>query len=284
MSAVAKTSPALRVSRRALHRSLPVHFVAILTSVICAGPVLLVVWASVRTRPFEDISLFGDVWSFDAITNLLSQDNVLRWIFNSLFVALTVTALTVVIDLLAAYAYAKLRFPGRKSSFVLLLSTLMLPFSVTIIPVYMIVVKAGLSDTYAGIILPSLAAPFGVFLLRQFIDAIPDSLLEAARIDGAGTQRTFWQIVLPLCVQPMGVLAIFTFVASWNGFLWPLLITQSTEMRTLPVGIASTNTQFVQNLEGMTAAAVVSLIPMVILFLAFQKYFIKGALAGAIRE
>lgn len=265
-------------------RTIPIHLAAVLVSLVCAGPVLLVVWASVRSRPFEDLSLSVDAWSFDALISLLTQATTLRWISNSLVVALAVTVLTVVIDLLAAYAYAKLRFPGRASTFIVLLSTLMLPFSVTIIPVYMIVVRAGLSDTFAGIILPSLAAPFGVFLLRQFIVAIPDSLLEAARIDGAGTQRTFWQIVLPLCVQPMGVLAIFTFVASWNSFLWPLLITQSTEMRTLPVGIASTNTQFTQNLEGMTAAAVVSLIPMVILFLAFQKYFIKGALAGAIRE
>lgn len=270
-------------SRRRL-RAIPVHFAALLASLVCAGPVLLVVWAAVRTSPFEGISLEASAWSLDGIIGLLSRPIVLRWIFNSLFVGLVVTALTVIIDLMAAYAYSKLRFPGRKSSFVLLLSTLMLPFSVTIIPVYIIVVKAGLADSYAGMILPALAAPFGVFLLRQFIDAIPDSLLEAARIDGAGPQRSFWQIVLPLCLQPMGVLAIFTFVASWNSFLWPLLITQSQDMRTLPVGIASTNTQFVQNLQGMTAAAVVSLIPMVILFLAFQRYFIKGALAGAIRE
>jgi ABC-type glycerol-3-phosphate transport system permease component len=198
-------------------------------------------------------------------------------------VGVAVTALTVLVDLLAAFAFAKISFPGRAASFGLLLATLMLPFSVTLVPTYLIANDLNMVDRYSGLIVPALAGPFGVYLLRQFIMKIPDSLIDAARIDGASYPRIFTHVVVPLCLQPMAVLAIFVFVANWNSFIWPLLIAQSDEMKTLTVGMATTNTQFDTNVNGLTAVAVFSLLPMAGLFIAFQRYFIRGVLAGAFK-
>ncbi|WP_425554383.1 carbohydrate ABC transporter permease [Kribbella sancticallisti] len=238
---------------------------------------------SLKSTTFLEFSLSPATWTLQNYREVFNDPLVPRYVANSLFVGGAVTALTVLVDLLAAYAFAKLRFPGRDLSFGLLLATLMLPFSATLVPVYLIAARLGMVDTYAGLIIPSLAGPFGVFLLRQFIRGIPDSLLESARIDGASELRIFGSVVLPLCLQPMAVLAIFTFVGSWNSFLWPLLMAQSAEMRTLTVGIATTNTQFTQNIGGTTAVAMLSLLPMAILFVGFQRYFVRGVLAGALK-
>ncbi|GAA1613594.1 MULTISPECIES: carbohydrate ABC transporter permease [Kribbella] len=259
------------------------HLAATLASVVFAGPILIVVVVSLTSTTVLDLSLSPSHWTFLNYRQVLGDPLVPRYILNSVVVGLAVTALTVVIDLLAAFAYAKLRFPGRDLSFGLLLATMMLPFSATLVPVYLIASKLGMVDSYTGLIVPALAGPFGVFMLRQFIRGIPDTLLDAARIDGASYLRIFANIIVPLCYQPMAVLAIFTFVGSWNSFLWPLLIAQSEEMRTLTVGIATTNTQFTQNIGGITAVAVLSLLPMALLFVVFQRYFIRGVLAGAVK-
>ncbi|GAA1560637.1 carbohydrate ABC transporter permease [Kribbella sancticallisti] len=262
---------------------LAMHLTATLTSLLFAAPVLIVVVVSLKSTTFLEFSLSPATWTLQNYREVFNDPLVPRYVANSLFVGGAVTALTVLVDLLAAYAFAKLRFPGRDLSFGLLLATLMLPFSATLVPVYLIAARLGMVDTYAGLIIPSLAGPFGVFLLRQFIRGIPDSLLESARIDGASELRIFGSVVLPLCLQPMAVLAIFTFVGSWNSFLWPLLMAQSAEMRTLTVGIATTNTQFTQNIGGTTAVAMLSLLPMAILFVGFQRYFVRGVLAGALK-
>jgi ABC-type glycerol-3-phosphate transport system permease component len=162
-----------------------------------------------------------------------------------------------------------------------MISTMMLPFSITLVPTYLLAVRYGMVNTYAGLIIPAAAGPFGVYLLRQFILTLPDSLIEAATIDGASTFRVFLSIITPLCFQPLAVLAIFTFVNSWNSFLWPLLVTQSDNMYTLTVGIATTNLQFSQNIGATAAGATISLIPMAILFFVFQRFFLQGVTAGA---
>ncbi|GAA0624591.1 carbohydrate ABC transporter permease [Kribbella sandramycini] len=259
------------------------HTTAAVTSFLFAAPVLIVLVASLKSSTFLDFSWAPQDWTLRNYREVLGDPLFPRYVANSFLVGGVVTGLTVLVDLLAAYAFAKLRFVGRDKIFALLLATMMLPFSATLVPVYLIVAKLGMVDTYPGMVVPALAAPFGVFLLRQFIRGIPDSLLESARIDGASELRIFASVILPLCRQPMAVLAIFTFVGSWNSFLWPLLIAQSPEMRTLTVGIATTNTQFTQNIGGTTAVAVLSLLPMAVLFLAFQRYFIRGVLAGALK-
>ncbi|MGW5667429.1 carbohydrate ABC transporter permease [Micromonospora sp. NPDC003776] len=275
--------PRRRRRRQPLGVVLGTHAGAVLAVLLCATPIVLVALASVRSSVFSDFSLAAENWTTANYTALFSDPLVLRWIMNSLLVGAVVTVLTVAVDVLAAFAFAKLPFPGRSAAFALLLATLMLPVSVTLLPTYLIANRLHLVDTYAGLIVPAIAGPFGVYLLRQFILKIPDSLMDAARIDGASPFRVFRSVVLPLCLQPMAVLAIFVFVANWNSFLWPLLMAQSDDMKTITVGMATSNTQFSQNVNGITAMAMFSLLPMAILFLAFQRYFIRGVLAGAFK-
>jgi multiple sugar transport system permease protein len=263
---------------------LGLHALSVLVSLLCAAPVLIVLVASLkRLSSYTSLSLTTGGWTLANYTRLLTGDQLPRWVVNSLIVGVVVTGLTVVIDLLAGFAFAKLRFRGRGVLFVMLISTLMLPFSITLVPTYLLVARYGLVDSYPGLILPLLSGPLGVYLMRQFIRGIPDALLEAATIDGASLSRVFVQIVVPLCVQPIAVLSVFTFVSTWNSFLWPLLIAQSDTMKTLTVGIATSNLQFEQNLGSITAQAVLSLLPMLILFIAFQRFFLRGITAGAFK-
>jgi multiple sugar transport system permease protein len=262
--------------------SVGVHLAGVVASLVFAGPVLLIVITSLHTR-FGDVGLAVQHWTLVNYQNLLNNHAFLRWIFNSLLVATLATLAMVAVDVLAAFAFGKISFPGRRIAFGVMLATLMLPFSVTLVPVYLIAMHLGMIDHYSGLVVPTLAGPFGVYLLRQFIRGIPNSLIESARIDGASYPRVFVSIILPLCRQPMAVLAIFTFVANWNSFLWPLLVAQSETIMTLPVGIATTNTQFTQNISGITAATVVSLLPMAIIFIACQRYFVRGVIAGAVK-
>ncbi|ADB33538.1 binding-protein-dependent transport systems inner membrane component [Kribbella flavida DSM 17836] len=260
------------------------HLLAVIVSAVCAAPVLVVLIASLKSlSTFDNLSPFTGGWTLANYAELLTGGQLPRWVLNSLLVGVVVTALTVVIDLMAGFAFAKLRFRGREPLFLLLISTMMLPFSITLVPTYLLVARYGLVDTFPGLILPALSGPLGVYLMRQFIKGIPDALLEAATIDGASLPRIFLQIVVPLCRQPMAVLTVFTFVGTWNSFLWPLLIAQSDSMKTLTVGIATANLQFERNLGTITAQAIISLVPMLILFVAFQRFFVKGITAGAFK-
>lgn len=268
---------------RGLASFVSAHLGMTIVSLLFAGPIVIIIVASLKSSTILDYSFGPGTWSLHNYEAVLNNPLMPRYILNSFIVAGSLTVLTVIIDLLAAFAFAKLSFPGRRVGFALMLATLMLPFSVTLVPAYLITASLGLVDSYAGIVIPSLAGPFGVFLLRQFLLGIPDSFIEAARIDGASYLRIFRSIIVPLCAQPMAVLAIFTFVAGWNAFLWPLLITQSEELRTLTLGIAVTNTQTTVNYGGITAAVILSLIPMAILYFAFQRYFVNGILAGALK-
>lgn len=260
-----------------------VHLAALVVSFVCAAPVVLVAIASLHHSVYADFSMRVSEWTLANYRDLFSNATFVRWILNSLFVAAAVTLLTVAVDMLAAFAFGKLRFFGREVAFRVMLATMMLPFSATLVPVYLIASHFGMIDHYSGLIVPAAAGPFGVYLLRQFVLSIPDSLMEAARIDGANHWWVFVRVVVPLCRQPMAVLAIFTFVANWNSFLWPLLIAQSEDRMTLPVGIATTNTQFTQNVSLITAGAVISILPMALLFVAAQRYFVRGVLAGAVK-
>lgn len=270
-------------SRRSIRELALVHLLAVITVALCALPVLIVLVASLKNASFANLSPFTGGWTLQNYGALLKGDQLPRWVLNSLVVAVAVTVLTVIIDLLAGFAFAKLHFRGRSLLFMLLISTLMLPFSITLVPTYLLVARYGMVDSFPGLILPMLSGPLGVYLMRQFISGIPDALLEAATIDGASIFRVFGQIVVPLCLQPIAVLAVFTFVGAWNNFLWPLLIAQSDEMKTLTVGIATTNLQFKQNLGNICAQAILSLAPMLILFIAFQRFFVKGITAGAFK-
>ena len=263
---------------------LPGHILALLILILCLTPMVVILNTSLHdASSYQQLGLSFQGMTFTNYIAMMQSSNMGRWITNSLLVCLLATLLELVVDLTAAFAFAKLRFRGRQTLFVIFISTMMLPFSITLVPTYLLAVQYGLVDTYAGLIIPAVAAPFGVYLLRQFILTIPDSLIEAAVIEGATEFRVFWRIITPLCYQPLAVLAILTFVANWNSFLWPLLITQSDSMYTLTVGIAAGNLQFTQNLGLTAAGAVISLIPLAILFFAFQRFFLQGVTAGAIK-
>jgi multiple sugar transport system permease protein len=185
---------------------------------------------------------------------------------------------------MVGYALAKMRFAGRDKVFLLVLGTLMVPGSVTVIPLYVLISMMGLTNSFGGLILPFLATAFGVFLMRQFMLGIPDELLEAARIDGASELRTFWQIVMPLATPALATLAILTFLGSWNSFFWPLIVATSQEMYTLPVALATFATGQYQADHGLLmAGSLVIVLPVLIVFILLQRLFTEGIATTGIK-
>lgn len=201
---------------------------------------------------------------------------VLRWFFNSLGVATGFTTLVVLIDALAAYAYARMEFPGRNLLFSLLLATLVMPGIMFLVPNYVTIARLGWLNSYRGVIAPGLSGVFGVFFLRQFFQSIPKELEEAAYIDGASTWTTFWRVSLPLAKGAIATLAIITFLTSWNDFLWPLLILNDRELQTLPVGLATIQGQYTFDYGKLMAGAVVTAAPVLALYIFLQRYIIQN--------
>jgi multiple sugar transport system permease protein len=212
-----------------------------------------------------------------------------RYFLNSVLVTSIIVGVNVVLDTAAAYAFAKLRFPGRDFLFFALLLTLMVPSQVNLIPLYRIMVRLhdinpllGV-DTYFGLIAPSAVQVFGIFLMRQYLRSIPDELLESARVDGASEFHILRTIVFPLAKPAMATLAIFTFLTAWNDFLWPLIVTSSDDMRTLPVGLALLARRNTVNWGHTTAGTMLAAAPMILVFLVFQRRFIEGLTSGAVK-
>lgn len=203
---------------------------------------------------------------------------------NSLVVAVVTVAGNLLFCSMVGYALAKLDFPGRRVLFSLVLVTLMVPGVVTFVPLFVIVAKLQLVDTYAGLILPFLTSPMGVFLMRQFIRSIPDSLIEAARLDGAGEVRIFARIVLPLCAPPLATLGILTFLGSWNSFLWPLVVAQNQDRYTLPVALSLYSTgEQATNYGLLLAGSVMVITPIILVFVLLQRWFIRGVTTTGIK-
>lgn len=213
---------------------------------------------------------------------------ILRWIFNSLFVVVVSTALTIITGAMAGYALARMTFPGRNILFFLYVASLMVPTEVYAVPLLFAMIKVGWADTYQGLILPSIGNVFAVLIFRQFFLRFPGELEDAARIDGASVYRIFWSIAMPLARAPLIAATVIVFVQNFNNFLWPLLITFSDEMKTLPVGLAAltpvsgTNTQLESFGTAMAGVTLLSL-PSIVLFLVLQRYFITGISRGGIR-
>jgi multiple sugar transport system permease protein len=206
-----------------------------------------------------------------------------RFFVNSLVFAGGVTLLSLFLDSLTAFALARLRFRGRELCFWLILATLMVPFQITLIPLFVTVYEFGWLDTYAGLIVPRATNAFGIFLLRQFFVSVPREFDDAARLDGASDFRIYWQIVLPLAKPALATLAIFHFMYNWNDFLWPLVITSSTEMRTLPAGLTLFMGQFVIEHAVLMAGATISLVPLALAFLLAQRYFVRGVVMSGLK-
>lgn len=209
---------------------------------------------------------------------------VLRWTINSFIVALAVTAFQLLFATMAGYGFAKKEFPGREFLFWLYVSSMMIPGFALLIPLFTLMAKLGLVNSYLGLIAPGLSAPFGVFLMRQFIQTLPTDLIDAATVDGASELRVFWDLILPLSKPGMAVLGIFVFMAQWGAFLWPLIVTSTANMQTLPVGFALlANREMRVNYGAMMAAGTYMAIPMLLVFFAFQRYFLKGITIGGVK-
>jgi len=201
---------------------------------------------------------------------------ILRYIANSIYVSASVTIANVFFCSLAGYAFAKHRFWGRDKMFFVLLGSLMIPWQVNMISGFILVRKLGWLNSYNSLIIPAMAGVFGVFLCRQFIMSIPDDLIDAAKIDGCGEFTIYRLVILPLIKPVLATLAIFTFLQQWNNFIWPLIVINSSEMRTLPLALSVLNGQFGTRFAMIMAGAVVATAPMLIVFLFFQRYFMKG--------
>lgn len=248
-------------------------------SLIIIAPVVWFVLAS-----FKDLTELGarpphilpKEWAFGNYSEAFKMYNYMRYFSNSLIVTVAATLLTLLINSMAAYAFAKYNFRGRDGFFVLTLAMIMIPLQVILIPIYLVVSSMGLVNTYWGMIIPAAATPTGVFIIRQYMLSIPDELIESARIDGAGEFRIFARIVLPLARPALAVVAIFSILWRWNDFIWPLLIAQDEKLYTLPVALALLNGQLFVPENIVLAMSVMSIIPVLFMFVFMQRQIIQG--------
>jgi len=268
------------------------YAIAIVTSAIMIVPLYWMLATSFK--PPGDVfasptNWIPDPWTLANYRDVFTLLPFGRFFLNSVIVTLSIVAINIIFDTAAAYAFAKLRFPGRDFLFFLLLITLMVPFQVNLIPLFRIMVSLHrLSpylgvNTYFGLIAPSAIQVFGIFLLRQYISSIPDDILDSARVDGASEFKILRSIVFPLAAPGIATLAIFTFLSAWNDFLWPLIVTQTDQMRTLPVGLALLARKQEINWGDTMAGTVITALPMIAVFLVLQRRFIEGLTRGAIK-
>jgi multiple sugar transport system permease protein/alpha-1,4-digalacturonate transport system permease protein len=224
----------------------------------------------------DDAALYPRAFAWENFAAPLERYPFLRWFANSTVIAAVSVVLTVVINLAAGYAFAKMDFPLKDVLFLAILSTLMVPVQVIMVAQFQLVVDLDLINTPMGVVLPRLAEAFGLFLSRQFFAALPDELLEAARVDGAGAWRTFFAIALPLSKPLIAVLVIFTFMWRWNEFAWPLIALQDTEQFTLPIGLLYLQDQYQRDYGSLMAMSLLSVLPTLAVFAVFQRYFVEG--------
>jgi len=221
-------------------------------------------------------SLLPTKWTLHGYTSIWEQLPFLRLLLNSFVFAGGTTLLTLLFDSMCAYALARIDFRGATLCFWLVIATLMVPFQVTLIPVFIELFNFGWLDSYQGLIVPRATSAFGIFMLRQFFISIPRELDEAARIDGAGHFRIYWRIILPLAKPALATLAVLNFMNLWNDLLWPLIVTSSTDMRTLPAGLTLFGGQHVTDHAVLLAGATISLLPLALAFFLAQRYFVEG--------
>jgi multiple sugar transport system permease protein len=264
-----------------------VHAALSIFALLSLAPLLWM--AAVSFMPRGDASRFPPPllpaqFTLDNYRELFERIGMGGYFVNSLLVSAAITVLSLLVNTMAGYAFAKLRFAGRERIFRALLAALVIPAQVAMLPLFLMLKEMGLLNTYAGVIVPALASVFGIFLVRQYARSIPDALLDAARIDGAGEWLIFRRIVLPLLRPVLVTLAVFTFMASWNDFMWPLIVLADQAHYTLPIALASLSREYIQDVEMMMAGAVVTVVPVLVLFLLLQRYYLQGLLLGSVKE
>jgi multiple sugar transport system permease protein len=265
-----------------LNRPMSTWVRVVVCSVICLAMIfpvycMLIVAFTPKSELFNGSThLWPESFTTDNFRHLFKTYPVDTWFVNSVLVASITTLLSVTVNLLAGYAFAKLRFFGKGALFLLILSTMMIPAQAIMIPQFRMVTSLGLFGTFWAVIIPSASTAFGIFLARQFMQSIPDELLEAARVDGASNLRIFLRIVLPLCKPLIAVMVLLAFMAQWNDFLWPLIVLKDPALYTLPVSLRFLQGQYDANYGGLMAMALLTCLPLVVLFLALQRYFVQG--------
>jgi len=271
--------------RRALS-SLALHAVLAAGAAATLTPLLWMVSASFMS-PGESNSfpprLLPQVPTLQNYVDLFTRLDLARYFANSSIVAVSATLISLLVNSMAGYAFAKLRFAGRERVFQVLLAALIIPAQVGMLPLFLLLKALGLVNTMAGVVVPFMAGIFGIFMIRQYALSIPEDLLDAARVDGAGEYRIFWTIVLPVIRPILVTLAVFTFLSAWNDFMWPLIVLSDDAKYTLPVALASLSGEHVQDTGLMMAGSVLTVLPVVVLFIALQRAYIRGVMMGSVK-
>lgn len=279
--------------RSACWRSAPIYALLVLATLVAIVPFAWMVITAFKTGP--EIyqwppALWPKHWEMTNFARAWGTGNFPRLFLNSTVVAVSATLLNLLFDSMAAFAFARLRFPGKEALFAIVLATMMLPAVVTIIPLFLIIKglpapgPGGWLNSYAGIVAPGAATAFGIFLFRQYFETIPSELDEAMTLDGAGLWRIYTQLVLPLAKPAAVTVAIFTFVYQWNDFLWPLVVATDADMYTVQVGMSYFTTEHGIDWPLLMAAAVIVTLPVLVLYMVLQKYFIGGLTMGGSKE
>ena len=287
IAATAASAPGRRpATAKAKRGSVRYHTLMIVAALTWFIPVLWML--SMALTPNETLqrsstSLFPAALTLDNFITVFGAGELPRWFLNSAVVSILTTLITVIFCAMAGYAFAKIDFPGRRALFVVVLAGLMVPKEAMFVPLFLMISSADLQNTYPALILPRLAAPLGVFLMTQFFSKVPVEIEEAARIDGAGRWRVFFEVMLPLARPAMASLAIFTFVLTWNDYLWPLVASTRSEWFTVTTGLASLQSNFAAatNLGDLMARGLVGSFPLIIVFLLFQRQLIRGITLGS---
>ena len=274
------------MTRKRKGQTLLYYTVAILVAVIAVVPFAWMVSTSFKSRgalmsiPIEWIP---EEPTLDAYRTVFERFPFLRTVGNSLFISVTYTVITLISASMAAYAFAKIRFRGSGILLGVYLATMMIPTQVTMIPLFVVMNQLGLINHYSSVILPSIFRPFAVFMLVQQMRTIPGDYLDAARVDGASTFRIYRQVMLPLCAPTLATLAVTTFMESWNDYLWPLLMLTDRSKMTLPIALSTLNGQYNTEYNVLMAGSLISMIPIVLIYIFAQKYFQNGIMAGGIK-
>ncbi len=266
--------------------ALLLHAVLVLCGLLALAPLLWMVSASIM--PTGEAAMFPPRFlpskvTFAHYVDLFTRIDLARHFVNSFIITVTATVGSVAINALAGYAFAKMSFPGRDGLFRSLTMALVVPAQVGMLPLFLLLREMGFVNTYVGVVVPYLASVFGIFLIRQYALSIPDELLQAARVDGAGEVHIFRSIVLPVIRPILVTMAAFTFLSAWNDFMWPLIILSDQGLYTLPVALASLSGEHVQDVELMMAGSVLTILPAVLVFLVFQRAYVRGIMAGGIK-
>lgn len=263
------------------------HILLIIGSITTLMPFILMLSTSVKT-PAEVLtttpSFLPKLWRWENYVDAVTQLPFARFYLNTVLVTVARVIGQLIFASMAAFAFARLRFPGRNILFIAILAVMMVPGQVTLIPNYIILKKLGWLNTYMGLIIPSLFTAFGTFLLRQFFMTIPKDIEDAAVLDGCNPFQVYWLVALPLAGPALGALGLLVTLWSWNDFLWPLIITSSTNMQMLSVGIAYFQGQYITNYTVMMAAATIASLPMFIIFMLTQKYLIEGITMSGLKQ